>query len=51
VIELRKKVQASQKNVAVVLLVMTDTSLQSSHLLCVKTTKLTKGPTYMILSK
>ena len=51
VIELHKQVQVSLMNVTVVLLVMTDISLQSSDLLHVKTTKLTKGLSYMILNK
>lgn len=47
-IELHKKVQVSQVNViTVVLLVMTVISLQSSDLLHVRTTKLTKGLSYI----
>lgn len=50
-IELHKKVQASQINITVVLLVMTDVSLQSSDHLHMKTTKLTEELSYMFLNK
>lgn len=49
-IEPRKEVGASQMNVTVDLLAVTDTSLQSSDL-HMETTKLTKGLSYMVLNK